>query len=150
MTVAEARSVFGALLKRHRLNAGLTHESLAERAALSSRTISDLERGVSRRPHRDTLNLLIEALDLSPAERSALELAAWAIAPAESMTSGHDLGSVPLYLTTFVGREEELRVTRERLRAGARLVTLTGPGGSGKSRLAVRLATDVIHEFRDA
>jgi predicted ATPase/DNA-binding XRE family transcriptional regulator len=150
MTLAEARSAFGALLKRHRLTAGLTHESLAERAALSSRTISDLERGISRRPHRDTLNLLIDALDLSPTERSALESAAWAaIAPAESTISGSEVGGVPLYLTTFVGREEELRVTHDRLRRGARLVTLTGAGGSGKSRLAVRLASDLIHEFRD-
>jgi predicted ATPase/DNA-binding XRE family transcriptional regulator len=152
MAAGDARSAFGSLLKRHRLRAGLTHESLAERAALSSRTISDLERGVSRRPHRDTLNLLIEALDLSAAERSALELAAWAaaIGRAELTTSGPEVGSVPRHLTSFVGREEELRLTHDLLRhRGARLVTLTGAGGSGKSRLAIRLASDLMHEFRD-
>jgi predicted ATPase/DNA-binding XRE family transcriptional regulator len=152
MDGGDARSAFGTLLKGHRLSAGLTHESLAERAALSSRTISDLERGVSRRPHRDTLNLLIDALDLSLAERSALESAAWvaALPRAELTTPGHEVGSVPLHLTSFVGREEELRLTHDRLRRhGARLVTLTGAGGSGKSRLAARLATDLMHEFRD-
>jgi transcriptional regulator with XRE-family HTH domain len=46
------QSPFGALLKRYRLAAGLTHEALAERAALGVRTISDLERGVSSRASR--------------------------------------------------------------------------------------------------
>ena len=97
MTTADARWAFGALLKRQRLSAGLTHESLAERAGLSSRTISDLERGVSRRPHRDTLELLLEALELSAAERSALEAAAWAaaIGPADLTTSGREAGQRP-------------------------------------------------------
>jgi predicted ATPase/DNA-binding XRE family transcriptional regulator len=152
MTAADPRWALGALLKRHRRQAGLTHESLAERAALSTRTISDLERGVSRRPHRDTLELLIQALELSPSERSALESAAWAaaIGPADLTTSGREAGSVPVHLTSFIGREEELRVTRDRLRrGGVRLLTLTGAGGSGKSRLAVRVARDLMHEFRD-
>jgi predicted ATPase/DNA-binding XRE family transcriptional regulator len=151
MTAADPRWAFGALLKRHRLRAGLTHERLAERSDLSPRTISDLERGVSRRPHRDTLELLIQALELSAAERSALESAAWAaaIGPVDLSTSGREAGSVPVHLTSFIGREEELRATRDRLRRGARLLTLTGVGGGGKSRLAARVASDVMHEFRD-
>ena len=67
---------FGDLLKRYRLAAGLTHEALAERATLSARAISDLERGVSRRPRRETIDLLAQALQLTPAERSAFEGAA--------------------------------------------------------------------------
>jgi predicted ATPase/DNA-binding XRE family transcriptional regulator len=152
MTAADPRWAFGAQLKRQRLSAGLTHESLAERAGLSPRTISDLERGVSRRPHRDTLELLIRALDLSAAERSALESAAWASAmgPVDLTTSGREAGSVPVHLTSFIGREQERRVARERLRRdGARLLTLTGAGGSGKSRLATRIASDLLPEFRD-
>src|SRR5262249_37674719 len=73
-----------------------------------------------------------------------------AIGPGQSTTSSRELGSVPVHLTSFVGREEELRVTHDRLRnRGARLVTLTGAGGTGKSRLAIRLATDLSSEFRD-
>ena len=49
---------FGALLKRYRLAAGLTQEELAERARLSVRGITDLERGARRTPHKDTLQLL--------------------------------------------------------------------------------------------
>jgi transcriptional regulator with XRE-family HTH domain len=56
---------FGELLKRHRLAAGLTQEALAERAALSARAVSDLERGVNRAPRRDTVDLLTAALALS-------------------------------------------------------------------------------------
>jgi predicted ATPase/DNA-binding CsgD family transcriptional regulator len=51
-------------------------------------------------------------------------------------------------LTSFVGREQELTELR-RLLTGNRLLTLTGPGGSGKTRLAIELATLVLDEFPD-
>jgi pimeloyl-ACP methyl ester carboxylesterase/transcriptional regulator with XRE-family HTH domain len=66
---------FGALLKRYRLSAGLTHERLAERASVSARAISDLERGVSRVPRRETVTLLADALHLGVEQRAALEAA---------------------------------------------------------------------------
>ena len=121
-------------------------------SALSARTISDLERGVSRRPRRDTVEVLAHALQLTQPERTALEAAAWsaAVAMQDSRLRDANSGSLPLHLTSFVGREEELRTTRDLLRrGGARLVTLTGPGGAGKSRLAVRVAAEVMGEFRD-
>ncbi|HEX5547944.1 MAG TPA: tetratricopeptide repeat protein [Ktedonobacterales bacterium] len=62
---------FGDLLRRHRIFAGMSQEELAERAGLSARAISDLERGVKRVPRRDTLQLLVEALDLSGDARTA-------------------------------------------------------------------------------
>src|SRR5207247_1801778 len=50
-------------------------------------------------------------------------------------------GHLPLQLTHFVGREEELARLRQRLLSGeSRLLTLTGPGGSGKTRLALEAA----------
>src|SRR5689334_16236640 len=67
---------FAWLLRRHRIAAGLTQEQLAERAHLSARAVSDLERGIKHTPRRDTVALLAEALALSPAERAALEAAA--------------------------------------------------------------------------
>jgi membrane protein implicated in regulation of membrane protease activity/DNA-binding XRE family transcriptional regulator len=67
---------FGELLRRHRLAAGLTQEALAERARLSVRAISDLERGLHRNPQRDTAHLLADALQLSPQDRAAFEAAA--------------------------------------------------------------------------
>src|SRR4029453_2101628 len=67
---------FGLVLKRLRRAAGLTHGALAERAGLGARTISDLERGVSRAPRADTLALLVQALDLTAEQRSLLEASA--------------------------------------------------------------------------
>ncbi len=72
----EAVPSFGYVLRRLRLAAGLTQEELAERAGVSWRTISDLERGVYRAPRRDTLALLVEALAIADADRIALEAAA--------------------------------------------------------------------------
>ena len=62
--VVAARTPFGALLKRYRVAAGLSQEALAERALLSTRGISDLERGRHRLPYRDTVARLAEALAL--------------------------------------------------------------------------------------
>ncbi|MBV9279710.1 MAG: AAA family ATPase, partial [Chloroflexi bacterium] len=68
-------SPFGELLKRYRAAAGLTQDELAERAGLSARTISDLERGIKRRPHDYTTQRLVRALDLTAEEQARLAAA---------------------------------------------------------------------------
>src|SRR5579872_4821811 len=60
----ERETRFGSLLRRYRRTAGLTQEELAERAGLSRRAISDLERGERTRPHPATIELLATALRL--------------------------------------------------------------------------------------
>src|SRR5687768_17086593 len=65
MDLTDGSQAFGDLLRRHRVLAGMSQEELAERARLSARAISDLERGVKRTPRRDTVRLLVEALELS-------------------------------------------------------------------------------------
>ncbi|WP_414686017.1 LuxR C-terminal-related transcriptional regulator [Mycobacterium sp.] len=55
---------------------------------------------------------------------------------------------LPAQLTSFVGRQAEMKGIREAL-ADNRLVTLTGAGGAGKTRLAVRVAAEVATEFAD-
>ena len=57
-------------------------------------------------------------------------------------------GVLPAEMTSFVGRRRELAETR-RMLAGSRLLTLTGPGGVGKTRLALRMATEVRRTFPD-
>ena len=57
-------------------------------------------------------------------------------------------GSLPRPLTSFVGRERELAEAR-RLLEGSRLLTLTGPGGSGKTRLCIELAAQVADGYPD-
>jgi predicted ATPase/class 3 adenylate cyclase len=57
-------------------------------------------------------------------------------------------GNLPVQLTSFIGRQRELEQARSSL-AGTRLLTLTGPGGTGKTRLSVQLASLVQDEFDD-
>jgi transcriptional regulator with XRE-family HTH domain len=65
-----------ALLKQHRAVRGLTQEELAERASLSARAISDLERGIAHRPQAYTIGRLVDALGLSAADAAQFERAA--------------------------------------------------------------------------
>src|SRR5260370_31632351 len=74
MDATESRS-FGALLRSYRVAAGLSQEELAERAQLSRRTITDLERGITTAPYRDTVALLADALELAATDRAELEQA---------------------------------------------------------------------------
>src|SRR6266513_4643008 len=57
-------------------------------------------------------------------------------------------GNLPAEATSFIGRRRELAEVRKKLGA-ARLVSLVGPGGVGKTRLAVRIAADLARGFRD-
>jgi predicted ATPase/DNA-binding XRE family transcriptional regulator len=141
---------FGLVLRRLRIDAGLTHEALAERAGLGARTISDLERGVSRAPRPDTLALLVAALHLSPEQRKLLEASArqFATPPIDPVASQASRNRLPAQLTTFVGREHETAAVRRLLlRNDIRLVTLTGPGGVGKTRLSLHLADELFDSF---
>src|SRR4051812_10486189 len=67
---------FGDLLRRHRTAAALSQEELAERAGVSVRALSDLERGVHRAPRLETVRMLAEALGLAEDERAILLTAA--------------------------------------------------------------------------
>src|SRR5581483_2480353 len=96
------------VLRRFRRAARLTQEELAERATLSPRAISDLERGERRWPQRETVQLLAEALHLSPADRASLEAAARGrdnAAARRHVATPHNL---PAAVTPIVGREREL------------------------------------------
>ena len=56
--------------------------------------------------------------------------------------------NLPIQLTSFIGRERELAEAKQKL-DGARLLTLIGPGGTGKTRLSLQLAADMVPNFND-
>lgn len=135
---------FGALLKRYRTACGLSQETLAERAKLSTSAISALERGARRAPYRETVALLSEALQLGTVEGERFVSAAEHARGRSELPRGDPAGaqSLPRYLTSFVGHDRELEAA-ERLVAQHRLVTITGAGGVGKTRMATELAQRV-------
>lgn len=141
-------TAFGLLLRRFRNAAGFTQEALAERAGVSTRTISDLERGVNAAPRPDTLDLLAAALGIVPEQRTALIAAA----RPEAKPGGsppNETRHIPIPPSSIVGREDEVGHVCRLLDQGARLVTLVGVGGVGKTRLALEIAHRISDAFTD-
>jgi tetratricopeptide (TPR) repeat protein/transcriptional regulator with XRE-family HTH domain len=130
-TVAETALAFGTQLRRYRIAAGLTQEELAERAGVSQRSISDMERGVPHTPRPDTVTLLATALDLPAPDRAAFAVAARHLgtpppAPMPSLPS----------TAPFVGRTRELALIERHLAGeGPPLLLFAGDPGIGKTRL---------------
>ncbi|HET7095102.1 MAG TPA: helix-turn-helix domain-containing protein, partial [Thermomicrobiales bacterium] len=155
--VAPASSAtFGQSLRRHRQAAGLSQEMLAERAGLSVRGLSDLERGARLVPRAETIRMLADALDLSATEIAALAAAARPSqarptpATAAPPTPLHGAGQLPAPPTPLIGRERDVERVVALLRDGERrLLTLTGPGGVGKTRLALAAADVARDAFPD-
>ncbi|OLT13563.1 hypothetical protein BJF78_21825 [Pseudonocardia sp. CNS-139] len=131
----------GALVRRHRTALGLTQEELAEAAGISARSLSDMERGITRTARRHTTAALADALRLSGEARRAFEDTARgrpAAAPAVP-----DAGAL-------VGRDADLAAALGLLRTGgARLLTITGAGGVGKTSLATALVAAAGGDFAD-
>lgn len=116
---------------------GWTQEELAERSGLSVRTIRNLELGRVQNPRRSSIDLLANALgvDREPQRGTAV---------------GHDRmpwrGPQPPG-SALVGSRSEYDRLVQTVRAN-RLTTFVGPGGVGKTRLALSIATDIGHVFR--
>jgi predicted ATPase/transcriptional regulator with XRE-family HTH domain len=149
--LSDRQTSFGALLRRHRLAAGLTQEALAERAGMSVQAVSALERGVRRTPYPSTLDLLTEALRLAPAEREELaEVARRRGHPRGEGPADQPGHSLPVPPTVMVGRDLDLARACDLLsRQGVRLLALTGTAGVGKTRLGLAVAADIAPLFPD-
>jgi transcriptional regulator with XRE-family HTH domain len=143
-------TTFADVLRHLRTVASLSQEDLAERAGLSLRGVSDLERGVRRTPHLITVRMLADALELSPPDRQALLAAARPETLPDSDAGPFARGPLPTPLTALIGREQELADLIALLgQANVRLVTLTGPGGTGKTRLALEVGAHLQGTFND-
>lgn len=147
-----AVQAFGARLRHLRHAAGLTQEELAHSAGLSTNAVSQLERGLRRHPYPHTLAALADALNLDGAERAAF--VARPAPPDRSARLGFSFPSTvvpPDADTSLIGRDDEANLLVSRLTGdnGGRLLTLTGPGGVGKTRLAGHLAARAHSAFAD-
>ena len=137
---------FGTMLKRLRDRAGLTQEELASRAGLTAKAVSALECGERRRPYPNTVRSLADALALTDAESASL---AAAVPGRGENVRAADAGAPPAVLpapaTALVGRERDVEAVAGLIRHPEnRLVTLTGPGGVGKTRLSTEVARALL------
>ncbi len=170
--MTDARAPFGDILRRFRKQAGLSQEELAEKAGLSADGISALERGIRQQPYPATLRRLADALGLADHERTDFLTQSHSPKTTPSTTPPGILPfptrgfrappdraaalplarhNLPVEVTPFVGRQQELADVTSVLAgraAGPRLLTLTGAGGCGKTRLALRAARDLAPSFQ--
>ncbi len=148
---------FGEWLKRRRAVLGFTQEQLAQQVGCSTITLRKIE-AEERRPSEQIVERLAEVFHIGPKERkSFLRFARgdWRSAPRlviedapwrASTTSPRS--NLPIPLTSFIGREKEVGEIILLLDRN-RLVTLTGPGGVGKTRLAIQSSNQTLNKFKD-
>jgi predicted ATPase/DNA-binding CsgD family transcriptional regulator/transcriptional regulator with XRE-family HTH domain len=154
---------FGYWLRRRRKALDLTQAELATRAGCVLTTIKKIETG-ARQPSRRLAERLADALALSTDERVMLLTMAGSSSPAGlpvlSAQPGTDAApspaaaplpsALPALFGPLIGRSRDVAVLRSLLMdTETRLLTLTGPGGVGKTRLALQIATDLRDAFVD-
>jgi predicted ATPase/transcriptional regulator with XRE-family HTH domain len=159
-------ATFGSWLKARRRAVDLTQADLARRVGCTTGMIKKIEQE-ERRPSRETALRLAQVLELPAAEHDAFVRSARGHLSADRLATSGGPGelpplrplrehpgalraNLPLQLTPFIGREQELAALHQRLLdPQVRLLTLTGPGGSGKTRLALAVAEQLVESFRD-
>jgi predicted ATPase/DNA-binding CsgD family transcriptional regulator len=121
-----------ARLRLLRTNLGFSQEQLARRLGVSFATINRWESGKTSTARAASAVAALEA------EAAAAQVAAASGCGPAELTDAQQHGRMPVAQSSFVGREPELTELAELVRR-SRLLTLTGPGGAGKTRLAIEL-----------
>jgi len=158
----KASTSFGRWLKKRRKALDLTQAELAKRVGCATITIQKIEAN-ERRPSKQMSGLLAEHLGIPyearqefvrfAREESGLRRLAvfdepsrrvrWSLLPSQLM-------NIPTPPTSLIGRNQDVAAARKRLLDGdARLLTILGPPGVGKTRLAIQVASDLLEEFED-
>jgi tetratricopeptide (TPR) repeat protein/DNA-binding XRE family transcriptional regulator len=152
---------FSLLLRELRDKAGLTQEELAESAGLSTRSVSDLERGVASKARNQTARLLAEALGLQGKDRAEFEAAARGRPPAPVPATPAPVAvavagtrTLPRDIASFTGREAELGqligpVLDEGSGGAVSIYAIGGMAGIGKTALVVHAAHRLASQFPD-
>ncbi|GAA2742157.1 helix-turn-helix domain-containing protein [Kitasatospora cinereorecta] len=120
-----------------RIQRGWTQEELAEYSGLSVRTIRNLELGRVQNPRRSSVDLLVSALGVAEGPRGGGER------PDQPPWRG-----VPAPTSALMGSPSFHQQLVQTVRTN-RLTTFLGPGGVGKTRMALSVAAEVGHFFRD-
>jgi transcriptional regulator with XRE-family HTH domain len=135
---------FGKWLKQRRKALNLTQAELADQLGCSVIMVQKIE-GDQRRPSKQITERMADVLAISPDDRAAFtafarKMLADSLMPSVPGTT--PTNNLPVQLTRFIGREDALTQISKRLNSPeCRLLTLTGTGGIGKTRLALRAAT---------
>lgn len=158
MVEPETTASFGYWVRRQRLALDLTQADLARKVGCATVTITKIERD-ERRPSRQIAELLADSLAVPAADRPRFIAVALGEKTVDSIpladrpltaTAESRPSNLPVPLTPFVGRRLELAQLAEKLNNPAcRLLTLAGPGGTGKTRLAIRLG-ELVRERVEA
>jgi predicted ATPase/DNA-binding SARP family transcriptional activator len=118
---------------------GRQHEALAVHEQLANRLREELGADPSREVQRLFEKILNQAEELDLPSR-----------PDIGTGSPVGTGRLPAQVSSFVGRERQIAEVKQRLLGtGARLLAITGPGGAGKTRLAIQVASELQSAFRD-
>lgn len=142
---------FGEWLHRRRRLLDLTQQALADQVGCAHITLRRIESGTLK-PSRELALILLEKLGVPRAQREgwlpfARGLSGIPEAPADPFAS-KPITNLPTHLTSFVGREKEQDEIKD-LIVKHRLLTLTGPGGIGKTRLAIQSASESLAQYPD-
>src|SRR5688572_17221769 len=142
---------FGQWLRQRRRILDLTQQDLADQLGCARITLRRIESGALR-PSKELAQILLEKFGVTDDVREewlqfARGRSGYPERSGDSFT-GKRLTNLPVSLTSFVGREKERTDVKELLSRN-RLVTLTGAGGCGKTRLAMQVATELVNLYID-
>jgi predicted ATPase/DNA-binding XRE family transcriptional regulator len=147
-----AQTSFGQWLKQRRKMLDLTRDDLAQRVGCAAITLKKIEAD-DRHPSKQIAELLAEHLNIPPDERSAFVSFARSEIGGNAAPWGtpfHPPHNLLVQATVLIGREDDVAALRRRLlRPETRLLTLIGPPGIGKTRLAQEVAAQVLDDSAD-
>ena len=140
---------FGVWLRKQRRALDLSRQAFADQVGCAEVTLRRIEAG-SLKPSKELARIILEKLGIPEVERPRwISFARGTSSFSPSTNSANKpITNLPAALTTFIGREKE-QSDVIRLLDQHRLVTLTGPGGVGKTRLSIKVGEQALSNYPD-